>query len=92
MADALDGDSSYLDAEEFRLYQQPPKEADAEIGVVLTRRFSFVMVVAPRPGSPAEKAGLRTGRHPEDDRRAAHPADAGGRGRAAPARGPRLAR
>ena len=61
MSDALDGDSSYLDAEEFRLYQQPPKEDEAEIGVVLTRRFSFVMVVAPRPGSPAEKAGLRTG-------------------------------
>jgi carboxyl-terminal processing protease len=61
MSDALDGDSSYLDAEEFRLYQQPPKEAEAEVGVVLTRRFSFVMVVAPRPGSPAEKAGLRPG-------------------------------
>ncbi len=61
MSDALDGDSSYLDAEEFRLYQQPAKETEAEVGVVLTRRFSFVMVVAARPGSPAEKAGLRTG-------------------------------
>jgi carboxyl-terminal processing protease len=61
MADALDGDSSYLDPEEFRLYQQPPREPDAEIGLVLTRRFSFVMVVSPRPGSPAEKAGLRPG-------------------------------
>jgi carboxyl-terminal processing protease len=61
MADALDGDSSYLDAEEFRLYQQPVAEGDAEVGVVLTRRFSFVMVVAARPGSPAERAGLRSG-------------------------------
>ncbi|HEX9189071.1 MAG TPA: S41 family peptidase [Vicinamibacteria bacterium] len=61
MADALDGDSSYLDAEEFRLYQQPPSDRDAEVGLVLTRRFSFVMVVAARPGSPAEKAGLRPG-------------------------------
>ena len=61
MSDALDGDSAYLDAEEFRLYQQPPKEVEAEVGVVLTRRFSFVMVVAARPGSPAEKAGLRPG-------------------------------
>jgi carboxyl-terminal processing protease len=61
MSDALDGDSSYLDPEEFRLYQQPPGEADAEAGLVLTRRFSFVMVVAARPGSPAEKAGLRPG-------------------------------
>jgi carboxyl-terminal processing protease len=61
MSDALDGDSSYLDAQEFRLYLQPPKEVEAEVGTVLTRRFSFVMVVAARPGSPAEKAGLRPG-------------------------------
>ncbi|HSD65313.1 MAG TPA: S41 family peptidase [Vicinamibacteria bacterium] len=61
MADALDGDSAYLDPEEFRLYKQPPREPDAEIGLVLTRRFSFVMVVAARAGSPAEKAGLRPG-------------------------------
>lgn len=61
LGDALDGDSGYLDAEEFRLYQQPVKDSDAEIGVVLTRRFSFLMVVSTRPGSPAEKAGLRAG-------------------------------
>src|SRR3970282_2438789 len=30
MADALDGDSSYLDPEEFRLYQQPARESEAE--------------------------------------------------------------
>jgi carboxyl-terminal processing protease len=61
MADALDGDSAYLDAEEFRLYQSPAREGEAEVGLVLTRRFAFVMVVAARPGSPAEKAGLRPG-------------------------------
>jgi carboxyl-terminal processing protease len=61
MSDALDGDSSYLDAEEFRLYQQSPREVEAEVGAVLTRRFSFVMVVTARPGSPAERAGLRPG-------------------------------
>ena len=61
MADALDGDSAYLDPEQFRLYQQAPKEAEGEVGLLLTRRFSFVMVVAARPGSPAEKAGLRPG-------------------------------
>jgi len=59
MADALDGDSAYLSPDEFRMYQEPP--ADADVGVVLTRRFAFLMVVATRPGSPAEKAGLRTG-------------------------------
>src|SRR5262245_8213782 len=61
LGDALDGDSGYLDAEEFRLYRRPPHEMDADIGVVLTRRFAFLMVVAARSGSPAEKAGLRTG-------------------------------
>jgi carboxyl-terminal processing protease len=61
MADALDGDSAYLDAEDLRAYEQPAKDGDADVGLVLTRRFSFVMVVSPRPGSPAAKAGLRAG-------------------------------
>jgi len=61
MADALDGDSAYLDAEQYAQLQQPLNDTDADIGLVLTRRFSFVMVVAPRPGSPAAKAGLQPG-------------------------------
>jgi len=61
MADALDGDSSYLDAEQYKLVQQAPAEADADVGLVLTRRVAFLMVVATRPGSPAAKAGLRPG-------------------------------
>jgi carboxyl-terminal processing protease len=60
LTDALDGDSAYLDADEWKLFQQPSKD-DADIGVTLTRRFGFLMVVAPRTGSPAEKGGLRTG-------------------------------
>jgi len=61
MADALDGDSSYLDAEQYKLLQQPAVESDADVGLVLTRRFAFLMVVAARPGSPAAKAGLQPG-------------------------------
>ncbi len=61
MTDALDGDSAYLDAEQFEEYGKPSSEQDADIGVVLTRRFGYLMVVATRPGSPAEQAGLRTG-------------------------------
>ena len=61
MADSLDGDSSYLDAEQYKLLQQPVADSDADVGLVLTRRFSFLMVVAARAGSPAAKAGLRPG-------------------------------
>jgi carboxyl-terminal processing protease len=61
MADALDGDSAYLDPDEFHRYEEGAEEGQADVGLVLTRRFAFLMVVAARPGSPAEKAGLRAG-------------------------------
>jgi carboxyl-terminal processing protease len=61
LTDALDGDSSYLDPEELRAYQQPVREGEAEIGAVLTRRFAFLMVAATRPNSPAAKAGVKVG-------------------------------
>ncbi|HVR69637.1 MAG TPA: S41 family peptidase [Vicinamibacteria bacterium] len=61
LTEALDGDSSYLDQEEFRAWQQQPRDNEADVGLLLTRRLGFLMVVAPRPGSPAEKAGVRPG-------------------------------
>jgi carboxyl-terminal processing protease len=61
LTEALDGDSAYLGAEEWKALQQGVQPSDAEIGAVLTRRFGFLMVVSTRPGSPAEKAGLRPG-------------------------------
>jgi carboxyl-terminal processing protease len=61
LTDALDGDSSYLDAEEFRAYQAGGRENDAEIGVIVSRRVSFLMVVTVKAGSPAARAGIRPG-------------------------------
>lgn len=62
LTDALDGDSAYLDADEFRAWQaQAGRDTDAEIGVILSRRMSFLMVVTAKAGSPAEKAGIRPG-------------------------------
>jgi carboxyl-terminal processing protease len=61
LTEALDGDSAYLDADDLKAYQQPQRESDADIGVVLSRRFGFLAVVAPRPGSPAAKAGVKAG-------------------------------
>lgn len=61
LTEALDGDSAFLSSEEFKQFQQPDKGGDADLGVVLTRRFGFLMVVSTRPGSPADKGGLRPG-------------------------------
>jgi len=60
LTEALDGDSAYLDADEFKAYQQG-KDGDAEVGLTVSRRLGFLMVVSARAGSPAEKAGLRPG-------------------------------
>jgi carboxyl-terminal processing protease len=60
LTEALDGDTTYLEPEEFRAYQQPPKD-DGDVGLLLSRRFSFLMVVSARAGSPAEKAGVKAG-------------------------------
>ena len=61
LTDALDAESTYLEPEDWKAYQQPAKDGDADIGVVLTRRYGYLAVVAPRPGSPAERAGVKSG-------------------------------
>jgi len=61
LTEALDGDSAFLDAEALKAYQLPSKEADAEIGILLSRRYGFLVVVATRPGGPAAKAGVKSG-------------------------------
>ena len=60
LTEALDGDSAYLDAEELAEYQKSATDP-ADVGLVLARRFSFLIVAGVRPGSAAEKAGLRPG-------------------------------
>jgi carboxyl-terminal processing protease len=60
LTDALDGDSAYLDPEQYAAFKQGPV-GDAEVGIAVTRRSAFLAVVAARPGSPADKAGVRAG-------------------------------
>jgi carboxyl-terminal processing protease len=60
LTEALDGDSGFLDPAALQALDGAPA-GDADVGLVLTRRFGFLMVVAARPGSPAAAAGVRTG-------------------------------
>lgn len=61
LSDALDADSAYLTPELVAAFEQAPGGSLAgDIGVELTRQY-YLRVVSAREGSPAAKAGLRTG-------------------------------
>lgn len=60
LLEALDGDSGYLDADEFKALLSGKRQA-GETGIILGRRFGFLTVVATWPGSPARKAGIKAG-------------------------------
>ena len=60
LAEGLDPESSYLTADEVRLHDAGPDDADTGVGLTLTRQY-YVQVVAAREGSPAALAGLRPG-------------------------------
>lgn len=60
LADGLDPDSAYLTADEVKQVESGAPLAPAGIGLELTRQY-YLRVIAARDGSPAAKAGLRTG-------------------------------
>src|SRR5688572_14213086 len=60
LADGLDPDSAYLPRELAQVAESRTAAGQAEIGVELVRQF-YLRVVSARDGSPAAKAGLRTG-------------------------------
>ena len=60
LADGLDPDSSYLEAQQVRAVTAGEALPDGEVGLELTRQY-YLRVIAARDGSPAGKAGLQTG-------------------------------
>ncbi|MEO8359679.1 MAG: S41 family peptidase [Vicinamibacteria bacterium] len=60
LLEALDGDSGYLEPDEYKVLLAG-KHASADTGIILGRRFGFLTVVATRPDSPARKAGIKAG-------------------------------
>jgi carboxyl-terminal processing protease len=61
MSDALDPFSYYVPASERGAYRAQQAAGAVGPGVVVARRGGFPYVVAPIPGSPAEKAGVKAG-------------------------------
>jgi carboxyl-terminal processing protease len=60
LADSLDPDSAYLSADEVRQIETNAQLPPADVGIDLTRQY-YLRIIAARDGSPAAKAGLRTG-------------------------------
>jgi carboxyl-terminal processing protease len=60
LADNLDPDSAYLNAAEVKQVESGAALPPAGVGLDLTRQY-YLRVIAARDGSPAAKAGLRTG-------------------------------
>jgi carboxyl-terminal processing protease len=61
LAYGLDPYSTYLTADQVRDYSTQPKSGLVGIGAELSQVSSYLYVIAPVKGSPAEVAGLRAG-------------------------------
>jgi carboxyl-terminal processing protease len=61
MLEALDPQSEYLSAEAAQRAVKNTRNGPAEIGVVLSKRQKYAVIVSALEGSPAQKAGLGTG-------------------------------
>ena len=60
LTDGLDGDSAFLPPDLVKAYESKEAPAPAELGVELARGY-YLRVISARDGSPAAKAGIRTG-------------------------------
>jgi carboxyl-terminal processing protease len=60
LADGLDADSAFLTPELVKTFESNTTPGAADIGVEVVRQY-YLRVVSTRDGSPAAKAGLRTG-------------------------------
>lgn len=61
MVERVDPHGGYLDAESIAFYQSFDPLKDPGIGVVLSKKFDYPVIVASTPGGPAAEAGLGTG-------------------------------
>ena len=58
--DGRDPDSAYRTADQVKAAEGNQPAGAADVGIVLTRQY-YLRIVSTRDGSPAAKAGLRTG-------------------------------
>lgn len=61
LLESLDADSSYLTPPEYKVYKQHPATGAAQVGIAVSKRFGYAVVVSVLPGSSADKEQLADG-------------------------------
>jgi carboxyl-terminal processing protease len=61
LLETLDPDSSYLTPTEYKAYKDRPAGGDAQVGLVISKRYGYAVVVSVLPGSPADKEHFADG-------------------------------
>ena len=61
LLETLDPDSSYLTPAQYKLYKDGPLGGDAQVGIVISKRYGYATVVTVVPGSPADKEHFTDG-------------------------------
>lgn len=59
LLEALDADSSYLTPTEYKIYNERKAGSNAQIGLTVSKRFGYAVVVNVLPGSPADAEHIK---------------------------------
>lgn len=59
LLEALDADSSYLTPTEYKIYSERKAGSNAQIGLTVSKRFGYAVVVNVLPGSPADAEHIK---------------------------------
>ncbi|WP_263359130.1 S41 family peptidase [Acidicapsa ligni] len=61
LLETLDADSSYLTPAEYKIYKDRPSGGDAQVGLEVSKRYGYAVVVSVLPGSSADKEHFTDG-------------------------------
>ena len=61
LLESIDPYASYLNATQYKEYLKSSDAHPADVGMVLAKKYGYIVVVSSVPGSPADKAGLTNG-------------------------------
>jgi carboxyl-terminal processing protease len=61
LLESLDADSSFLTADEYKLYKQHQNEGTAQVGLNVSKRYGYATVISVEPNSPASKEHIGDG-------------------------------